>query len=102
MVLRSREKNERRCTMVDLNVTFTLTVLSPKQIRGANLNETAYPKGALIRTRTLIKKKQIRGGRLLSTVLRILLFKRVSSRFFRTVISYRAVSYPNLVHSYPV
>ena len=55
--------------------TFTLTVLSPKQIRGAHLNETAYPKGAL---------------------------KRVSSRFFRTVVSYRAVSYPNLVHSYPV
>ena len=32
-------------------------MLSPKQIRGAHLNETAYPKGALIRTRTLIKKK---------------------------------------------
>ena len=43
--------------------TFTLTVLSPKQIRGAHLNETAYPKGALIRTRTLIKKKnKFEGG----------------------------------------
>lgn len=69
-------------------------MLSPKQIRGTHWNETAYPKGALIRTRTLIKKKTNSRGRLLSTVLNILLFKRVSSRFLRTVVSYRAVSYP--------
>ena len=42
----------------------------------------------------LLRKKQIRGGRLLSTALNILLFNRVSSRFLRTV-----VSYPSLVHS---
>ena len=54
-------------------------------------------KERLLEQGRLLRKKQIRGGRLLSTVLNILLFKRVSSRFLRTV-----VSYPNLVHSYPV
>lgn len=35
----------------------------------------------------------------MSTVLKILLFKRVSRRFLRTIVSYQVVSYPSLVHS---
>ena len=38
-------------------------------------------KGRLLDQGRLLRKKQIRGGRLLSTVLNILFFKRVSSRF---------------------
>ena len=45
-------------------------------------------KGRLLEQGRLLRKKKIRGGRLLSTVLNILLFKRVSSRFLRTVVSY--------------
>ena len=65
-------------------------------------------KGRLLEHGRLLRKKQTRGGRLLergrllSTVLNILLFKTVSSCFLRTIVSYRAVSYPNLVYSYPV
>ena len=40
-------------------------MLSPKQIRGAHWNETANPKGALVRTRTLIKKKTNSRGALI-------------------------------------
>ena len=40
-------------------------MLSPRQIRGARWNETASPKGVLIRTRTLIKKKTNSRGALI-------------------------------------
>ena len=40
-------------------------MLSPRQIRGARWNETASPKGGLIGTRTLIKKKTNSRGALI-------------------------------------
>ena len=95
-------ENERRCTTVDLNVHLLQQCYHRNRLGALIGMRLLTQKERLLEQGRLLRKKQIRGGCLLSTVLNILLFKRVSSRFLRTVVSYRAVSYPNLVHSYPV
>ena len=81
-VMKPHLKNKTKMNHGWSQCTCTLTVLSLKRNRGAYCNETAcWNKGASK------EKKQIRVGRLLkrrrllSIVLNILLFNRVSSRF---------------------
>ena len=84
-VMRPHVKNKTKMNHGWSQSTCTLTVLSLKRKRGAYWNETAYwNKGATKEEKTNSRGCPLKRGRLLSTVLNILLFDRVSSRFVKS------------------